>query len=99
MRKVLIVWNMSLYLEFKTHHYNILFDRPVHSKSGMESYWWSSTDHLSWYAYGIKISQVTELLIMRDPHYGRMCFKSVKRSSTFLAVEKATAFGLGLFHS
>ena len=23
-------------------------------------------------------SGVTELLIMRDPHYGRMCFKSVK---------------------
>ena len=29
---------------------------------------------------GAIISQdgVTELLIMRDPHYGRMCFKSVK---------------------
>ena len=23
-------------------------------------------------------SGMTELLIMRDPHYGRMCFKSVK---------------------
>ena len=25
-----------------------------------------------------KQSGVTELLIMKDPHYGRMCFKSVK---------------------
>ena len=29
--------------------------------------------------YGIRISQVwPELLIMRDPHGGTMCFKSVK---------------------
>ena len=27
-------------------------------------------------------SGVTELLIMRDPHYGRMCFKSVKTLGT-----------------
>ena len=26
----------------------------------------------------LKKSGVTELLIMRDSHYGRMCFKSVK---------------------
>ena len=34
-------------------------------------------------------SGVTELLIMRDPYYGRMCFKSVKTvgASTFLAKE------------
>ena len=28
-------------------------------------------------------SGVTELLIMRDPHYGRMCFKEVKSVKTF----------------
>ena len=27
-------------------------------------------------------SGVTELLIMRDPHYGRMCFKSTYRIKT-----------------
>ena len=43
-------------------------------------------------------SDVTELLIMRDPRYDRMYFKSAQ-SSTFLAVEKATAFGLDPFHS
>ena len=32
---------------------------------------------------------------MRDPHYGRMCFKS--GGSPFLAVKKASAFGLGPF--
>ena len=34
-----------------------------------------------------------QLLIMRDPHYVRMCFKSVKtlRGTKFLAVEKASA--------
>ena len=36
-------------------------------------------------------SGVTDILIMRDPHYGHMCFKSVKTLGTFLAVEKATA--------
>ena len=46
-------------------------------------------------------SGVTELLIMRDPHYGQMCFKSVKtfRSPTFLAVKNASASGLDFFHS
>ena len=33
-------------------------------------------------------SGVTELLIIRDPHYGRMCFKSVKTSG----VPSASAF-------
>ena len=33
-------------------------------------------------------SGVTELLIMRDPHYGRMCLKSVKTLGTSLAVEQ-----------
>ena len=37
-------------------------------------------------------SGVTELLIMRDPHYGPMYFNP--RSSTFLAVKSASAFGL-----
>ena len=27
-------------------------------------------------------SGVTKLMIMRDPHYGRMCFKSVKTLGT-----------------
>ena len=42
---------------------------------------------------------MTELLILRDPYYGRMCFKSVKTlgGSPFLAVKKASAFGLGPF--
>ena len=40
-------------------------------------------------------SGVTELMIMRDPHYCGMCFKS--RGSPFLAVKKASAFGLGPF--
>ena len=31
------------------------------------------------------LSGVTELLVKRDPHYGRMCFK------LFSAVEKASA--------
>ena len=35
-------------------------------------------------------SPVTELLIVRDPHNGWMCFESA-RSSTFLAGEKASA--------
>ena len=30
-------------------------------------------------------SGVTELLIMRDPHYGQMCFKSVKTLGTLLS--------------
>ena len=41
-------------------------------------------------------SDVTELLIMRDPRYDRMYFKSAQSST---AVEKATAFGLDPFHS
>ena len=41
-----------------------------------------------WY---YNLSGVTELMISRDPHCARVCFKSVKtlgtpRSSTFLAV-------------
>ena len=41
-----------------------------------------------------------QLLIMKDPSYGRMCFKSVitPRSCTFLAVKKGSPFGLDLFH-
>ena len=31
----------------KTHHYIIFFVRPLHSKPGMESYCWLSTDQLS----------------------------------------------------
>ena len=36
---------------------------------------------------------------MREPHYGLVCFKSVKTlgGSPFLAVKKASAFGLGPF--
>ena len=60
---------------FKAHQYTICFVRPLHSKPGIESYCWTSTDQLSW-CYNQ--SGVTELLIMRDPHYGRMCFQSVK---------------------
>ena len=30
----------------KTHHYIIIFDRPLYSKPGTESYCWSSTDQL-----------------------------------------------------
>ena len=44
-----------------------------------------------WYC---NLSGVTELLIMRDPHHCRMCFKSVKilGGLTFLTVKKAEAF-------
>ena len=41
-----------------THHYIIFFVRLLYSKPGMESYYWPSTDQLSWKAYGIKTSQV-----------------------------------------
>ena len=36
---------------------------------------------------------------MREPHYGLVCFKSVKTlgGSPFLAVKKASAFALGPF--
>ena len=50
-----------------THHYIIFFSRPLHSK-----HLYRGRPML------INQSGVTELLIMRDPHYGRMCFKSVK---------------------
>ena len=43
---------------FKTHHYIILFVRPLHSEPGMESYCSSSIDQLSWQAYDTIISQV-----------------------------------------
>ena len=54
--------------------------RPLHFKPGMVSYCWPSKDQFFimvdlWY---YNQSGVTELLIMRHPHYGRMCFKSVK---------------------
>ena len=54
----------------KTYHYIIFFVRPLHSKPRMESYCWSSTEGLSWWAYGAIISQVwpscwlCEILIM-----------------------------------
>ena len=35
-----------------------------------------------WYAF-YNQSGVTELLITRDPYYGRMCFKSVKTLGFF----------------
>ena len=43
----------------ETHHYIIFWVRQLHSKPGMESYCWSSTDQFSWYAYGTIISQVS----------------------------------------
>ena len=51
----------SISIPFKPHHHIILFVRPLHFKPGMESYCWPNTDQLSWlswWAYGIKISQV-----------------------------------------
>ena len=39
----------------------------------MESYCWSSTDQLPWWAYGVIID-----VAMSDPHYVLICFKSVK---------------------
>ena len=42
----------------KTDHYIIFFVPPLHSKPGMESHCWPSTDQLTWWDYGIKISQV-----------------------------------------
>ena len=53
--------------------------------------------HTNYHGRSTDQSGVTELLIMRDHHYGRMLY--ILRSSTFLAVEKTSAFGLGLFHS
>ena len=58
---------------FKTHHYIICFVQPLHSEPGIESYCSSSTDQLSWWAYGPRWSQmvpegVTRLFIMRDTH-------------------------------
>ena len=49
-------------------------------------YCWSSTYQLSWYIIIVGLwcynqSGVTDLLIMRDPHYGQTCFKSVKTLS------------------
>ena len=44
-------WTTCLFVYspgIKTHHYIIFFVRPLHSE--MESYCWSSTDQLSWYA-------------------------------------------------
>ena len=70
--------------------------------------WRFIVDHVQTNYHGIMVglwcynqSGVTELLIMRDPHYGRMCFKSVKTlgALTFLAVKKTTAFGPVLFQS
>ena len=37
---------------------------------------------------------VTELLIMRDPHFDWMCFKSVKTLGDLHFVEKASAFSI-----
>ena len=65
-------------LAIKTHYYIIFFVRPLHSKPGMELL---LTKYRPIVMVGICYyieSGVTELLIMRDPHYGRMCFKSVK---------------------
>ena len=44
-------WEMLIivYPLFKTCHYIISFVWPLHSKPGMETYCWSSTDQLSWY--------------------------------------------------
>ena len=66
------MWDLcSTRLEIiKTHHYIIFFVRPLHSKPGMERYCLPSTDQLSWWTYGIIISQVWpscwlwEILIM-----------------------------------
>ena len=60
---------------FKTHYYIIFFIRPLHPKPGMESYCLPSTYRPIvivglWYK---NQSGVTELLIMRDLHYVRMC--------------------------
>ena len=60
----------------KTHHYIIFIVR--HSTSGIESYCWSSTSFSMVGLWWHKQSGVAELLIVRDPHYGRMWFKSVK---------------------
>ena len=63
----------------KTHHHIIFFVRPRHSKPGIESYCCSSTDQLSWWAYGAVISQAqTNFVDYEGIHHGRMCFKSVK---------------------
>ena len=55
----------------------MFFVRPVHSEPGMESYCWPGSDQLSWWAYGIKI-RCDRVVDYEDPHYVRMCFKSVK---------------------
>ena len=41
-----LIWSMCPFI--KTHHYIICFVRPRHSKPGIESYCWPSTDLLSW---------------------------------------------------
>ena len=66
-------------LSYHKTHQVIFFVRTLHSKRGMESYCWSNIDLLiivGLWCYNQ--SGVTELLIMRDPHYGRHCFRSVK---------------------
>ena len=60
----LMVYSSS---DFKTHHYIIFFVRPLLFKAII------MVDLWCYYQSG-----VTELLIMRDSHYGRMCFKSDK---------------------
>ena len=37
-------------------------------------------------------SGVTELCIMRDPHYGRMCFRSVKTLGALHCLEKVRLY-------
>ena len=61
----------------KTHHYITCFVRPLQAGNGelfLIKYRSIIIVGLCYYNQ----SGVTELLIMKNPHYVRMCFKSVK---------------------
>ena len=91
----------NCYFKIKIHHNSIIFVRQLHSKPRMESYCWSSTDQSSWpvgLCYYNKAG-VTELLIIRDPHHSRMCFKSGKIiGAPFLAAKKGIGLRFCHFH-
>ena len=75
----------------KTHHYIIFFVRPLHSKPGMKVIVDQVQTNTMAGLWCYIQSSVTELLIMRYPHCGRMCLSQLKPSELYIL-----SFGKGL---
>ena len=88
------MWPILLFVTVKPNHYIFSFVRPQHSKPGMESCYWSSTDQLAWCDRAVDYEGCVLSQLKPSEFYILSCGKKPRSSaSAFSTAENVELLG------